>query len=313
MDTKALIVDVSQMAYRVWNIFQNPKRSDLRNSKGEPTGMQFGSLRIIHAIVKDIKPDKIYFAWDEKPLDKYKVDSEYKAGRVGAGEGFYPGLTILKTFWESFGVTHVSSLGQEADDVVASIVAQLSGKGQSFILSSDDDFLQLVKNGRTIVVKPPLGKQPSIYVDEEYVKTNWGVEPALMPHLRALIGDKSDNLSGIPRFNTKKAADLIIKAGSVEELYRNLPSYESALSPVELEKLKAHKDQAFSNLCLMRMRCDLPLSVQEHTYNPELVKASLEAIESKSYLAKLQELGDSFTKRPRLIVGEDTAKCPVSS
>lgn len=305
---KVLLVDASQLAYRVWNIFQNPKRADLRNSKGEPTGMQFGSLRVLHAVVKTVHPDRIVFCWDRHPKAKLLLDPNYKSNRVSSNEAFRAAVKSLKAFWSLFGAYHAEADEQEADDVVASVIKQhYSNPGdQCFILSSDNDFLQLVEDGHVIVIKPPLGAQPMQFVDEEKVKADWGVAPVLMPHLRALLGDDSDTLVGIPRFNKKKAADLISQASSVVGLYEQLAVVGVKLSPTELEKVKAHQDRAMINLQLMRMQVDLPIISQENVFSRVAIEAQFQQLEIKSYLSKLDELEKDFTQPPRVKTGEGT-------
>jgi len=302
---KALLIDAYYLAHRVHSVFQNPHRLQqyLKNSKEEPTGMQYGSLLVIRAIVKEIKPNHIYFCWDQKPVAKLALFPGYKADRQSVGTDFYEAVQRMRHFWDNFNVTHVHSHEQEADDVIASVIHQhCSNPGdQSFILSTDNDYLQLVKDGKVIVIKPPMGKQPAVYVDEEYIRQEWGVEPALMPHLRALLGDSSDKLPGIPRFGQKKAADLINAARSVQTLYDHYLEYVSRLSVVESQKLKAHREIALRNLQLMRMAVDLPLVHEKHEFSRDGLEAALTAMESKSFLSQLDELQTDFTHVPRLI------------
>jgi DNA polymerase-1 len=303
---KALIVDALQLAHRVFWMFQNPERQNFYTTTQIPSGVQFGSLRILHGLVKQIKPDCIYFAWDKPPKEKHLLDSSYKSNRPPRSPFFVGRLTDLKRFWSAFGVIHVSCEDNEADDVIGCLVKNITSlcDWQCFILSSDDDFLQLVDDGKVVVVKPHQGKQPGRFCDKEWVERKWGVPPTLLPDLRAILGDKSDTLPGVPRFSSKKAISLVRVAGGVRNLYQQFSQYTQDLSEKERQKLKTAEERVLLNLKLMRLKsCGLDLNLEKEEFVLTKIKLVLEELEFRSSLSNLDELIRDFGPKSFIKVG----------
>lgn len=255
-----LIFDGMNLAHRAWNAFQNPARGvDLKTSTGERTGMLFGALRVLRSVAEKVHATKIIGAWDSRPVGRISECPTYKAGRAKQPSEFYQDIAKMRDFLALFGVEDVASPGAEADDVIATLVKSCGGTGDVFfILSSDDDFMQLISS-RVLVVKPPMGKHESEIIDLDGVKEKWGVDPALIPHVRAILGDKSDNLPGVPRFGQDEAVRLVNECGSVEEVLNRVASVKGGRG----ERLAACVDQVRMNFRLMELK-GIPLENLEY-------------------------------------------------
>jgi DNA polymerase-1 len=188
--------------------------------------------------------------WDNNPVKKKEAFADYKANR----DHFRLNLptTDLKLALQCLNIVQVECPGEEADDVIATLVQ--SNDGKDYIYSSDKDLQQLVRDGRVIVISPKVGATPEKFYDEEAVRAKWGVGPEDLACLFAFKGDTSDNIPGtsVP---SKVLAPLTIKYKSPEMVYSSLESEK--LTDFQRQALLNNKNQVILNHSIIALKKDL--------------------------------------------------------
>ncbi len=253
-DKRLIIIDCHSLLYRAFHALP-----PLTNKKGQPTGAVYGFLLTLFKAIKDLKANYIVACFDtEKPTFRHQEFKEYKIHRPQTPEGIVSQIPIMKEVLESFKVPIFEKDGFEADDLIATIANKVKGEAEVFILSGDLDNLQLVDEKIKVYT---LGKgiKDSVLYDEEKVLERFGVKPSQMNDFKALTGDASDNVPGVPGIGKKTAAELIQKFGRIENLYSELATDTAVLKPKIKEALKNNKQSAFLSLQLVQTKKDVPL------------------------------------------------------
>jgi len=250
-----------------------PGLGSLRDSKGRPTGAIVGFLNSISSLRKKHPKADIWVCWDTPSNRRRAVFSDYKANRNPLRHTFE--VSWLRAVLPLFGVWQASVEGEEADDVVASLVrGRLEGQ-RNLIVSNDRDFMQLVTE-TTHVLVPAVGSAKERTCTPDVVQAEYGVPPDRMVHLRALGGDTSDNIPGAPGCGNKTAGKLLQLYGTVEGIFTsNLAGLSSSLR----DKLRGAEKQVRLNLSLMSLVSDLELSLQAPAPDQTVAAQHLDDIE----------------------------------
>ncbi len=210
-----LLIDGYSLAFRAF--FALPE--SISRADGMPTNALYGLAAMTIKVIEEEKPSRVIVAWD--PPGKTFRDElypEYKAGRRETPEGFRAQSPHFRPLMEAFGAVNVEKEGFEADDVIGTLAKMASGAGQRVtILTGDRDALQLVDE-HVSVLATGRGVTDTTRYDPAKVEERYGVPPGMMPDLRGMIGDSSDNLPGVPGIGEKTAAQLMEKYGSLEEI-----------------------------------------------------------------------------------------------
>ena len=189
--------------------------------------------------------------------EEYK---EYKAHRVATPDGIISQIPMAKEVLEAFKIPVFAKDGFEADDLIATIAVRAAEKEnlEVFILSGDLDNLQLVSDKIKVYT---LGKgiKDTVIYDKNKVVERFGVAPEQMNDFKALTGDPSDNVPGVPGIGKKTAAEIIQKYGSIKNLYNELSTDTAVLKPKVKEALKANKESAFLSRHLVEMKKDVDI------------------------------------------------------
>ncbi len=221
--------------------------------------------------LKEFKPDFLAATFDfPAPTFRHKKFKEYKAKRPPAPQELYQQIGKIKEILKAFNVPVFEKQDFEADDLIATISSQ-APKRESYpqieiiILSGDLDNLQLVnKNTKVYTLKK--GIKDTILYDIEKVKERYqGLSPSQLTDFKALKGDPSDNIPGVPGIGEKTAIQLIKEFGSLENLYSALnqrPLPKVVLISVNQRlraRLEEYKEQAFISKSLVQMQCNVPI------------------------------------------------------
>ncbi len=263
-EKKLIIIDSSSLLYRAFHALP-----PLTNSKGQATGAVYGFLLILFKAVKDLslagsatgEKQPIYVAacFDTpKPTFRHEKFDEYKAGRAPTPDGIISQFPIIKEVLKAFGIPLFEREGFEADDLIATIAKKYAADAKVFIVSGDLDNLQLVDENIKVYTPGKSIKETIIY-DTAKVVERFGVQPAQMNDFKALTGDNSDNVPGVPGIGKTGAADLIQRFGSIKNLYNEISTDTAILKPKIKEALKANKDKAFMSLELVKTIQDMDL------------------------------------------------------
>ncbi len=253
-DKKLLIIDGHSLLYRAFHALP-----PLSNKSGQPTNAVYGFLLILFKAIKDLKANYIVACFDtKKPTFRHQQFEEYKIHRAPMPEGIISQMPIMKKVLEALGVPIFEKEGFEADDLIATIAKKAENECEVYILSGDLDNLQLVDEKIKVYT---LGKgiKDTVLYDKERVINRFGVEPLQMNDFKALTGDNSDNVPGVPGIGKTTAADLIQRFGSIKNLYDELSTDTAVLKPKVKEALKNNKESAFLSLQLVETKKDVDI------------------------------------------------------
>ena len=290
-----IIFDGHNLAYRVINALKNIP-DPLTDGQGQSTTLVFGFLRSLAAFKKRFERAHLYVVWDGSKQRRVKMYSEYKADRPEHSPETYSEMSRLQEILPLFGVSQVHNPEEETDDIIACLLKnKLSGK-HNIIVSNDRDFLQLVTYTDLQLV-PKQGSRPEILYDPDKVVAEYGVPPRLMVHLRALSGDTSDNLPGVPRVPRKILASLLTTHGSINGVYN---SSLAGVTKTQYEKIKVFEKQARLNVELMTLLTDLDYEIREAAPNFDAAFDALKqnAIQPETLISTFFQtpLGSGFSK-----------------
>ncbi|MCD6450995.1 MAG: DNA polymerase I [Acidobacteria bacterium] len=257
MPEKIFLIDGSALAYRSFFAFI---RNPLITSKGENTSATFGFATTLIKIIEEEKPDYLAVIFDSpKPTFRHRIFPEYKATRQKMPDEMRDQLPRIRELLDALRVPTIEIPGYEADDVIGTMAVKGAGKGAtSYIVTGDKDFMQLVGE-RILIYNLRAGGKGLEILDERDVIKKFGVPPSRVIDILALMGDKSDNIPGVPGVGEKTALELIKRFGSLEGVYANLDK-------IEREKLRRvlaeNKKQAFLSRELVTIKKDLPLELE---------------------------------------------------
>ncbi len=211
---KLILIDGSSILYRAF--FALPH---FTTKTGESTGAIYGFLQMLKKLIKDENPTYLAVAFDTAaPTARHIAFEEYKANRPKAPDELQMQFLSVREMLNAFAIKYVEIEGYEADDVIATMVEKF-GKDdlQIIVVSGDMDLLQLASE-KTFVYLTKRGVTNIEVYDSKRVFEEFGVEPERLPELKALAGDNSDNIPGVPGVGIKTAAKILKQSGSLEEL-----------------------------------------------------------------------------------------------
>ena len=249
------LIDGSSQMYRA---FHAPVRTAeggfLRNSHGRPTNAVYIFVTMLRKLLNEHKPEYIAASFD-LPGRTFRDDlaADYKANRAPMPGELAEQIPMVHAACEALGVPILTSERYEADDVIGTLASKAAAAGfEVAIVTGDKDFFQLV--GGPIRVYNP--KEEGTWYDAAAVKEKWGVEPAQVVDMLALMGDTIDNIKGVPGIGEKGAMELIAQYGSVESLLEHAAEVKNKRYR---EGLLANREAAVQSKELARIRTDVPV------------------------------------------------------
>lgn len=267
---------------------------DLTNSDGIHTNAVLGFLNIIQKVIDEEKPTNVCVAFDlKKPTFRHEMYKEYKGTRKPMPEELREQLPIMKDVLTAMNVKIVEMAGFEADDILGTMSRIGDAAGyEVVILSGDRDLLQLATD--KILVRIPKTKAGKTIVENYYaadVEEAYGVDPEKFIELKALMGDTSDNIPGVPGIGEKTASKLLIEYGTLDGIYDAVPDMKPGKIKSNLEE---NKDKAYLSKVLATIKLDVPIDINledtiyDNPYNPESYKI-FKKLEFKSLLNRFSE------------------------
>ena len=221
----------------------------LKSRDGFPTGLLTGFINFIQQLQKEHSTDYIVFALDSKgPTFRDEIYPQYKANRPSPPDDLMMQLPIAIEWVEKMGFANLSKEGYEADDIIATLTRCAKEQGIAVkIVSSDKDLYQLIDD-KQIYIYDWVKKK---IIDEEGCIEKFGVSPKYFVDFQALIGDKADNVPGVPGIGPKTASKLINEYHTLENLYEHI---DEAGTPRIRKLLIEHKEEAFLSRELVRLK-----------------------------------------------------------
>ena len=253
MPERLLLADSNSLIYRGY--FAIPP---LTTTKGELVNAAFGFASILLKVIQEYPPQHIAACFDlPVPTFRKERDATYKATRKPMPDDLRPQFERCKEFLDKFGVPMYSLPGYEADDVIGALAKQAEAAGlDTLILSGDLDTLQLVTPHVSLMTTRQ-GFQNTVIYDEAKIFERYGLRPDQMVDYKALKGDPTDNIAGVPGVGEKTAAKLIADHGSIEGVYENLDT----LTPKLRAALDANREQVRHSREMSRIVTDIPVTL----------------------------------------------------
>ena len=247
-DNFLILIDGTAYLYRAFHALP-----PLTNKQGENTGAIHGFLKALFKIIEDFAPEHIGLIFDAKGKNfRHDIYSEYKANRSKMPDELSEQIPKLYEILELLGYPPIIIDGVEADDVIGTLSKQFRKTKDVRIFSGDKDFAQLVNSSVAII--NPITLET---MDEVAVKKKFGIDAKHIIDYLALVGDKSDNIPGLPGVGSKTASRLINQYGSVENIIKN----KNLISGKVGETLKENVDQLKLSKILATIKEDLDLNI----------------------------------------------------
>lgn len=255
---KLVIIDGKSVFYRGYYAMGN-----LATSKGEPTSGVYGFAVIAMEIVRNIQPDQVVVAWDKARTSTAKrlaIFKDYKAGRVRPPEDFYAQIPLLRELISALSWGFMEADEYEADDIIGTLARQADEAGDymTYIVSSDLDMLQIVDEN-TKMYRILRGFSDLEEMDIPAIEEKYGILKSQFLDLKALKGDNSDNIPGVPGIGEKTAVKLLNEYGSLEGIYAHIEEISGATQ----KKLIAGRESAEMSLTLAKIMTDAPVKLSD--------------------------------------------------
>lgn len=231
----------------------------LTSPSGAPIQSIYGLSNILFKITREEKPDYIAACFDRpEPTFRKEQYAEYKAHRPAAPDELVSQIIEAHRLFEMFGIRSFELPGFEADDLIATLAERFKSDRnlKIVILTGDLDTLQLVVGDRVVVRTFKKGISDTFTYDEQAVRERYGLEPRQLIDYKALVGDPSDNIKGVPGVGPKTASDMLKKFGTLEELYRRLGEDAKAE-----KKLRGTEEEALRAKSLVILNRNSPITI----------------------------------------------------
>ncbi len=227
---------------------------------GTPTNGVYGFLAILQKLLSEQKPDALCVTFDRRePTFRHLRYEGYKAQRKGMPNELAAQMPVLKDVLDQMGVRRFELAGWEADDLIGAISRTCEAEGVDCrIVTGDKDSFQLITDKTHVLhVKTRMGQTETIEYDPARFREEYGFEPLRMIDLKALMGDSSDNIPGVPGCGEKTALSLLHSFGTLDGVYEHLDAPE--VKPAMRQKLADGRESAYLSYELATIRTDAPL------------------------------------------------------
>lgn len=288
-----VIIDGLSFLFRAYHGVRPLHRVD-----GLQTNALYGFSQMLLKVISDLKPDLCAVALDSiGPTFRKEMYPAYKAHRSEMDEEMKQQMPYFEPLIEAFGIPGIRVEGVEADDVIATFVAQYGANYKITIVSSDKDLMQLLGGNVTM-----LDTMKSRTFGPQEVIEKFGVGPEKVIDAQALIGDSSDNVPGVKSVGPKTAAQLIEQFGGLDDLYANLADVARDKLRVSLEE---NKENAYISRKLVTLKKDVDLDACQLNggvskdlllFDPDFkdAVAFLESLEFNALAKRLQKVRDKY-------------------
>lgn len=256
---KLVIIDGNAIIHRAYHAIP-----PLTSKDGKMVNAVYGFTSMLLKVWKDLKPEYIAVCFDVAGgTFRHEKFEKYKATRVKADQELYDQIPIVHTIVESFNLPIFEMKGHEADDVIGAIVKKMQKEknAETVIVTGDMDTVQLIAPGVKVLALRK-GLSDTVMYGEKEVVERYGFGPEKMVDYKALRGDASDNIPGVPGIGEKTATDLIQKVGGIKEIYKqlekNLAKMEEEFKPGVIKKLIEGKESAEMSFELATIESEIP-------------------------------------------------------
>lgn len=304
---RLVIIDGKSVFYRGYYAMPNLSTND-----GTPTGGVYGFAVMALEVIKRLKPDYVAVAWDKPKTNirkRLEIYPEYKAGRKPAPADFAVQIPILHELLQAFGWPLYELDDYEADDIMGTLALQANAKDlQTMLVTSDLDMLQLIDLHVSIYALKK-GLSNIEHFDPTSFTEKYGILPTQFLDLKALKGDSSDNIPGVPGIGEKGAIELLKQYETLDGVYENLALIKNTMRV----KLEAGKELAYLSKKLAAIWTDAPIKldlkeVDGSKCDPVKVRDVLQKYEFRTLVRQLPEAMQVIEQHDETHVFEQNSK-----
>ena len=289
MSEKIVLIDGHSILNRAFFVVP-----PLTNSEGLHTNAVYGFLNIMFKILDDEKPDYLTVAFDRsEPTFRHQMFDAYKGTRKPMAQELREQVPVMKEVLQAMGITIVEKPGYEADDLLGTIAGMAEAQGMDVsIISCDRDLLQLATD--KVKIRIPKTKRTGTEIEDYYaadVVERYQVTPKEFIDVKALMGDSSDNIPGVPGIGEKTATNLIVAYKSIENAYAHLEEITPKRAKTNLEE---HYDMAQMSKTLATIEVHAPIEFDMEAakltdlYTPEAY-VYMKRLEFKNMLTRFSD------------------------
>ena len=292
MTEKILIIDGNAIIHRSFHALP----TTLATKDGIITNAAYGFASFLIKALSEIKPSHAVLTLDRKaPTFRHEAYDKYKATRVKAPQELYDQIPMVRDIATAFSIPIFELDGFEADDLIGTISKKIDEKYpkmETVIMTGDLDTLQLV-NKKTKVYTMSRGLNESILYDDEKIKERYNLETSQLVDLKALKGDVSDNIPGVPGIGEKTAIELLQEFKSLDGVYKNIESPKIRERVRQL--LKEGKESAYLSQKLGTIETNAPINfsitdAKIDSFDKNLINSTFSKLEFKSLLTRVLAL-----------------------
>jgi DNA polymerase-1 len=286
---KLAVIDGKSVFYRGYYAMPG-----LATRDGTPTGGVFGFATMALQVIKQLKPDYVAVAWDKPKTNirrRLELYPEYKAGRKPAPADFYEQVPVLHELLQAFGWPLYEFDDYEADDIMGTLAVQATKQDiDTLLITSDLDMLQLVNDHVKVYALKKGLSNIELYSPESF-SAKYGIDVNQFLDLKALKGDSSDNIPGVPGIGEKGAVQLLQEYKTLDGIYDNVELIKETIA----KKLKSGKELAYLSKELAAIWTDAPLKldlqeVDGSKIQPEKLLELLQKLEFRSLARQLPDI-----------------------
>ena len=282
----------------------------LSTPDGFPTNALFGLVNVLQKQLESLKPDFAAVAFDLKaPTFRHAMYGEYKAGRKPMPEDLARQLPVAKDFCRAMGIAVLELEGYEADDILGTLSTMAEQEEcEAYVLTGDRDSLQLISDKTKVLLAT---NTETLTMDSAAFFEKYGIRADQFVDVKALMGDSSDNIPGVPGVGEKTAFKLIAEEGSLDNIYSRLD--EIKLTSSVRTKMENGKESAYMSKDLATIKRDVPLGLSlESIAHNGIIRHDLRALLLRyNLMSALKRLG--LDKEEEISSAGNTVAAEVSA
>lgn len=272
-------------------------------STGELTSAVFGFTNTLLKVIADLKPTHIAVTLDRAaPTFRHQADAAYKANRAAMPDELRPQIARVRQIIDAFNIPIYEADGFEADDMLGTLAGQAAERGiETWLVTLDSDIVQLVQPHVGVYMYLLHQRDTKLYHNAEDVKERYGVRPDQIADLKALKGDTSDNIAGVPGIGEKTAVKLLTQFDHIENIYQYIhqvtpQKIQDALAANEAQVRKSKELATIYRDCAVTLDLD---RARAHDYDRGRVVDLFRELDFRSLLARLPEVDAALGGEPQ--------------
>ena len=301
-----MAIDGHSVVYRAYFALAGTQLNLSLRSTGEPTGAVFNFVNMFIKAWRDVDPDYWAIAFDtSKPTFRDEMYDAYKAGRAKMPDELQSQIVWVRQVVEALSVPVLEYDGFEADDIIGTLARRATERGMdTVIVTGDTDLTQLVTPHVRLRYQSFRGRSDTSVYDVAKVRERYGLEPPQIVDFKALTGDTSDNIPGVPGVGGKTATALLQKHGSVAGIFERIDEVEVPRMKKIREVLLENREQLELSRALVEIDANVPIefdfeAAKTHDFDRNAVIETFRELEFNSLIARLPGLPQKRDGRGR--------------